>query len=89
MAYYKTIDGVKYDAGLLEEADKAVAGKGDGRISLDDAKKLLVAVKDGNEYTDIEKATMKYVRDNYKWTAEADDWFRSQIAKWAAEKRNN
>lgn len=87
MAYYKTIDGEKYDAELLEKADKAVAGKGDGRISLKDAEDLLIAVKDGNSYTDIEKATMKYIRDNYKWTDEADAWFRSQIAKWAAEKR--
>lgn len=86
MAYYKTIDGVKYDAELLELADKSVAGAGDGRISLKDAETLLAAVKDGNDYTDTEKATMKYIRDNYKWTPEADTWFRSQIAKWAATK---
>jgi len=86
MAYYKTIDGEKYDGELLELADKAVAGVGDGRISLKDAETLLAAVKDGNSYTDIEKATMKYIRDNYKWTDEADAWFRSQIAKWAATK---
>lgn len=86
MAYYKTIDGEKYDAELLELADKSVAGMGDGRISLKDAETLLAAVKDGNSYTDIEKATMKYIRDNYKWTEEADAWFRSQIAKWAATK---
>jgi hypothetical protein len=87
MAYYKTIDGVKYDGELIEKAEKAVAGKGDGRISLKDAEDLLESVKDGNSYTDIEKATMKYIRDNFKWTDEADAWFRSQIAKWAAEKR--
>ncbi|MBY0425316.1 MAG: hypothetical protein K2Q22_06745 [Cytophagales bacterium] len=86
MAYYKTINGEKYDAELLELADKAVAGVGDGRISLKDAETLLAAVKDGDSYTDIEKATMKYIRDNYKWTDEADAWFRSQIAKWAATK---
>ncbi|MCS6824082.1 MAG: hypothetical protein NZ529_07270 [Cytophagaceae bacterium] len=86
MSYYKIIDGKKYDAQLIELADKAVAGAGDGRISLADAKTLLEAVKDGNEYTDIEKDTMKYIRDHYKWTPEADEWFRSQIAKWAATK---
>ena len=37
MAYYKTIDGKKYDAELIEAAEKAVAGRGDGRISMDDA----------------------------------------------------
>jgi hypothetical protein len=86
MAYYKTINGEKYDAELLELADKAVAGVGDGRISLKDAQSLLAAVKDGDSYTDIEKATIKYIRDNYKWTEESDTWFRSQIAKWAATK---
>ena len=86
MAYYKTIDGVKYDAGLLEAADKAVAGKNDGRISVEDAKQLLEEVKDGNTYTDIEKATMAYIRDNYKWTDKADEWFRDEIRKWAATK---
>ena len=86
MGYYKTIDGVKYDGELIEVAEKAVAGKGDGRISLDDAKKILEEVMDGNSYTDIEKATMEYIRDNFKWTDEADNWFRTEIRKWAASK---
>ncbi len=84
--YYKVIDGVKYDKRLLEAADEAVKGKGDGRISLADAKKLLPEVTDGGRYTDIEKATMAYIRDNYKWTKEGDDWFRTEIRKWAANK---
>ena len=41
MSYYKTIDGVKMDAALLEAADEAVAGRGDGRISIADADMLL------------------------------------------------
>ncbi len=86
MSYYKVIDGVKYDKELLEAADEAVAGAGDGRISMNDAKMLLEKVKDGDSYTDIEKATMKYVRENYKWTEEANEWFRTEIRKWAATK---
>lgn len=81
-SYYKTIDGVKMDKALLDAADEAVAGKGDGRISLADAEKLLALVKDGDSYTDIEKATMKHIRANYKWTDEADAWFRAEINKW-------
>lgn len=84
--YYKEIDGKKYDRELLETADEAVKGKGDGRISLADARKLLDEVKDGNAYTDIEKDTMAYIRDNYKFTPEADEWFRTEIRKWAATK---
>ena len=57
--YYKSIDGKDYDREMLEIADEAVAGSGDGRISIENAQKLLGAVKDANKYTDIEKATIK------------------------------
>ncbi len=86
MSYYKVIDGKKYDKELLEAADKAVAGKNDGRISEADAKDLYEKVVDGNAYTDIEKATVKYIRDNYKWTEKADEWFRGEIRRWATTK---
>ena len=86
MGYYKTIDGNKYDGELLELADKLTQGSGDGRISKADAAEILEAVKDGASYTDIEKATVKYIRENYKWTDASDEWFRSEIRKWAASK---
>ena len=86
MAYYKTIDGKKYDADLIEAAEKAVAGRGDGRISMEDAEMLLAKVKDGDAYTDIEKDTMAYIRENFKWTEQADEWFRTEIRKWASTK---
>lgn len=86
MSYYKTIDGNKYDGELIELADKLTSGAGDGRLSRADAERLLASVKDGNVYTDIEKDTMAYVRDNYKWTDSADEWFRTEIRKWAAVK---
>ncbi len=84
--YYLEIDGKKYDRKLVEAAEAMVKGQGDGRISKSDAEKLLKAVKDGNSYTDIEKATMDYIRDHFKWTPEADQWFRDEIRKWAASK---
>lgn len=86
MSYYKEIDGKKYDGELLELAEKLVAGKGDGRISEDDARLMLKKVKDGDKYTDIEKASMEYVRTHFKWTDAADQWFRSEVSKWAATK---
>lgn len=86
MSYYKEIDGKKYDAEIIELAEKLTSGSGDGRISKEDAAQLLDAVKDGNSYTDIEKDTMAYVRDNFKWTDAADEWFRTEIRKWAASK---
>lgn len=86
MGYYKTINGKKYDGELIELADASVKGAGDGRISVSDAKKLYEAVIDGNVYSEVEKDTIEYIRDNYKWTDEADAWFRSEIRKWAASK---
>lgn len=85
-SYYIQIDGKKYDRGLVEAARAAVEGAGDGRISQADAEKLLEQVKDGDKYTDIEKDTVKYVRENFKWTDSADEWFRTQIRSWAAER---
>ena len=86
MSYYKVIDGVKYDKELLEAAEEAIKGRGDGRISKADAEMLLAKVKDGDSYTDIEKATVKYIRENMKWTEDADEWFRGEIRTWAANK---
>lgn len=86
MSYYKTIDGKKYDGELIELAEKLTAGAGDGRLSKEDSEKLLAAVKDGNTYTEIEKETMHYIRTNFKWTDAADEWFRTEISKWAASK---
>ena len=86
MGYYKTIDGVKYDGEIIELAEKLTAGRGDGRLSVEDAGHLLEAVKDGGTYTDIEKNTMSYVRENFNWTEAADEWFRTEIRKWAATK---
>lgn len=86
MSYYKEIDGKKYDKEILDITEKLVQGQGDGRISMADAGKLLDEVKDAGKYTDIEKDTMLYIRDNFKWTDEADEWFRTEIKKWAATK---
>ena len=89
MGYYKTIDGKKMDAYLLTMADKAVQGAGDGRISKSDAQKIIKLVQDGDSYTDVEKTTIEYIRKNYNWTEGADEWFRSQIASWAARNKNS
>lgn len=86
LAVYKKIAGVKYDKGMLEAAEKGVEGTGDGRISIDDAKLILDETLDGDRYTVVEKRTMKYIRDNFKFTPAADKYTRSQITRWAAKK---
>lgn len=66
--YYITIKGRKYDRKLIQLAEEFTSGKRDGKISINDAKRLLKIVKDNNAYTDIEKHTIEYIRENYKFT---------------------
>jgi nucleoid-associated protein YgaU len=84
--YYKNIKGRNYDGKMIGKAESLVKSKGDGRISLKDAKVILDSVKDSDDYTEIEKKTIKYIRENFSFTPEADRWFRTEIRKWAAGK---
>jgi chromosome segregation ATPase len=62
-SYYKTIKGVRYDRSLLEHADELAEG---GReLDEDDAEALWEDAHDGPGATDTEKATLRYVMDNY------------------------
>lgn len=85
ISYYKQIDGKRYKAATLVEADEAIAGVGDGRISKADAEKIFATISDGHTYTQVEKDTMHYIREHYKWTPEADDLFRTKVRSWAAK----
>jgi nucleoid-associated protein YgaU len=80
-SYYKKIKGVRYDRALLDAAESSVKGKGDGRISLADARRLIKMVMDGGTYTDVEQRTVKYIRNKFKFAPEADKWFRDEIKK--------
>ncbi len=90
-SHYKQIDGKKYSAALLEAADKMVAGQGDGRISKEDAETLFSMLGNDHKYTDLEKETMSYIRDNYKFTETGDEYIRKEIRSWAATRghKNN
>ena len=67
-SYYKQIDGVKYDKGLLEFADSKTTGQGDGRISKEDAEQLWEDAQDGTGVTECERRTLQYVLDKYNCT---------------------
>lgn len=85
MGYYKEVDNKKMDSMILRIADDSVKGSGDGRISRQDAEKILAAVIDGNKYTDIEKETVQFIYKNYHWTDAALGWFKEQLTRWQAD----
>ena len=85
-SHYKQIKGIKYSAPLLSAADEMVAGQGDGRISLEDAEKLFAMLGKDGKYSDLEKRSLSYVRDNYTFTEAGDEFLRKQIRSWAAKR---
>jgi len=67
-SYYKTIDGEHYDRSLLLLADNLIKGKGDGRISEADMKKLIQSELDGNRIKECEKKTLNFISKQYNTT---------------------
>ena len=80
--YYKVIDGLNFDAGLLNMADDLIKGQGDGRISIDDSNKLLTKIFDGGTITKVECRTILYIFKNYKLTNEAFQNFLDKLIKF-------
>ena len=85
ISYYKQIDGKRYKAVTIKMADESVAGVSDGRISKEDAMKIFDTISDGKAYTQVEKDTMRYIREDYHWTDGADELFRKKVRSWAAK----
>lgn len=86
-SYYKTIDGKKYDREMIEIAEIAVSGKGDGRISLQDAEALFNTIVDGNTITEIEADTLDYIKENFRFTEAAEKWLSDELADWISRKQ--
>mmetsp|Transcript_138484 Transcript_138484/g.430636 ORF Transcript_138484/g.430636 Transcript_138484/m.430636 type:complete len:255 (-) Transcript_138484:110-874(-) len=75
-SYYKVIDGVKYDRGLLESVEKFAA---DGQVGYPEAKQLWDEAQDGQGVTDTEKATLEYAMKTYKFTDKATKFMKAFI----------
>merc|ERR1719428_2836532 len=88
-AWEKTvkIGGKKYDKAIIDAAK--YGARGDGVISMADSKLILKAARptgtNRDSYDAMEKATMAYVRKNFKFTAAADKLLRGSIAKLGAK----
>jgi len=79
---FMEIKGKKYDRELIEIAQELT--EKEEEIKLEGSKKLFLKIKDYDDYTNIEKRTVSYIRKEFKFTSEADQWLRSEIRRWGA-----
>ena len=82
---FTEIDGKKYDRELIEIVEE-ITSKNE-EIELEGSKKLFEKIKDYDDYTNVEKRTVNYIRRNYKFTDEANKWLRTEIRRWAATRK--
>ena len=82
---FTEIDGKKYDRELVEIVEQITSNKEE--IELKGSKQLFDKIKDYDDYTNVEKRTVNYIRRNYKFTDEANKWLRTEIRRWAATKK--
>jgi len=66
--YYRTIDGQRFDNGLLTQAEE-MASK--GPITMAEAAQLWANAHDGNGVTECEKRTLRYIGQNFDFTTDA------------------
>jgi len=76
-SYYKHVGGRRYDREILETAEECAK---DGRVSLDDAKKLWEGAQDGKGVTEIERESLLYVLDTVACTDEAKSFLSAQLS---------
>ena len=84
---FEIIDGKKYDKELLRVA--AELTEKNEEITLEGSKQLFTQISDYDDYTQIEKQTVAYIRKNYKFTPEANKWLRTEIRRWAQVRTRN
>lgn len=68
-----------YDKVLIDAADLAVEGKGDGRISEDDAALIWRMVESDGKITELERLTIQYILKSYNCTSAAEKLFHSKL----------
>ena len=81
-SYYEIINGERYDRSLLLLAENLIKGQGDGRISENDMKKLILSAYDGNKITDCEKNTLKFITTKYNTTNNATEYLQKYLVNF-------
>merc|ERR1711920_647012 len=80
-SYYMTIDGMKCDRAIVDTCAKSVEGQGDGRVSVDDAKKVWEKAADGGKVTKAERWTVRHCLTHFKFTEPAMDFIKENLQK--------
>jgi hypothetical protein len=78
---YVTINGEKYEKELIDLATKLTTGRGEGKISKEEAGDLLKSASDGRGVTETELKTLKYIRTAFTFTDAAATFFDAEVAK--------
>lgn len=84
MAYVQ-IDGVKYEKELLDLAKAHTTGRGESKISVEEAEALITSAQDGVAVTETELATLKYIRQTFQFTDKAAAYFDEALVKISNE----
>ncbi|MEL6357852.1 MAG: hypothetical protein AAFQ37_13070 [Bacteroidota bacterium] len=78
-SYYRIINGISYDRALLESAEALIQGRGDGRISVADAKTLWEQTLDGPGTTPREHKTLSYILHTFHLTDSAREYLAEKV----------
>lgn len=77
--YYTIINGQRYDASLINNAQFRMQGS--GKITVQEARELWQIAQDGGRITEIEEATLTYMLTTYTFTDAARTWLEEEMAK--------
>ena len=90
MSQYKTIEGIRYSAELLNLATAASGEDGTGKMDMSTVEKMFAILASDNRYSELEKRTIWYIRSNFEFEKDADAHLRKEIRSWAGKraKRN-
>lgn len=76
---FHVVENVHYDGVLIDAAKLGVEGRGDGRISQDDAELIWRMVESDGKVTDVERRTLGYILENFKCTEPAAAFLQGKL----------
>ncbi|MBL0128293.1 MAG: hypothetical protein IPP83_12775 [Flavobacteriales bacterium] len=79
-----TNDKTTFDVKMMKLVEDATANTVDKTVTLETAKLIFAEARDGGKYTEVEKNTIAHIRSNHTWSKEADEWYHTEVRKWAA-----